>query len=156
MLAAAATSAIQCGHLPRRARAAHAMARAARHRGYSANAIWKAAAPVSDTRARSSFRADHPINLLRFYPRDDRSDDKLLTPLVGVQVAGTARIALGYAAAAGVQGAERASRAVYEATLETPAGGTRTVDLGGHAGTTEFTDAVIEKIRTKIEIWSSL
>jgi hypothetical protein len=30
------------------------------------------------------------------------------------------------------------------------------VDLGGHAGTTEFTEAVIEKIRTKIEIWSSL
>jgi isocitrate dehydrogenase (NAD+) len=62
----------------------------------------------------------------------------------------------GYAAAAGVRAADRASRAVYEATLETTAGGTRTVDLGGHAGTTEFTEAVIEKIRTKIEIWSSL
>jgi isocitrate dehydrogenase (NAD+) len=62
----------------------------------------------------------------------------------------------GYAAAAGVRAADRASRAVYEATLETTAAGTRTVDLGGHAGTTEFTDAVIEKIRTKIEIWSSL
>jgi isocitrate/isopropylmalate dehydrogenase len=62
----------------------------------------------------------------------------------------------GYAAAAGVRGADRASRAVYEGTLETTAAGTRTVDLGGHAGTTEFTDAVIEKIRTKIEIWSSL
>jgi isocitrate dehydrogenase (NAD+) len=62
----------------------------------------------------------------------------------------------GYAAARGVSGAERASRAIYEGTLETTAGGTRTVDLGGHAGTTEFTDAVIEKIRTKIEIWSSL
>src|SRR3954462_13720083 len=62
----------------------------------------------------------------------------------------------GYAAATGVQGADRASRAIYEGTLETTAAGTRTVDLGGHAGTTEFTDAVIEKIRTKIEIWSSL
>jgi isocitrate/isopropylmalate dehydrogenase len=40
--------------------------------------------------------------------------------------------------------------------LETTAGGVKTFDLGGHATTTEFTDAVIEKIRTKVEIWSSL
>jgi isocitrate/isopropylmalate dehydrogenase len=53
-------------------------------------------------------------------------------------------------------GAERASRAIYEGTLETIASGTKTPDLGGHAGTTEFTDAVIERIRTKLEVWSSL
>ncbi len=47
--------------------------------------------------------------------------------------------------------AERASRAIYEGTLETIAAGTKTPDLGGHAGTTEFTDAVIERIRTKLE-----
>ena len=47
--------------------------------------------------------------------------------------------------------AESASRAVYEAVLETVAAGTRTPDLGGHAGTTEFTDAVIEAIRRKLE-----
>ena len=41
-------------------------------------------------------------------------------------------------------------------TLETTAGGVKTFDLGGHATTTEFTDAVVEKIRTKVEIWSSL
>jgi isocitrate dehydrogenase (NAD+) len=52
--------------------------------------------------------------------------------------------------------AERASRAIYEGTLETIASGTKTPDLGGHAGTTEFTDAVIERIRTKLEVWSSL
>jgi isocitrate dehydrogenase (NAD+) len=52
--------------------------------------------------------------------------------------------------------ADRASRAVYEAALETVASGTKTPDLGGHAGTTEFTDAVIERVRTKLEIWSSL
>jgi isocitrate/isopropylmalate dehydrogenase len=63
---------------------------------------------------------------------------------------------LGYAGTRDVKGAERASRAMYEATLETVGGGLRTIDLGGHAGTTEFTDAVIEKIRTKMEIWSSL
>ena len=52
--------------------------------------------------------------------------------------------------------AEKASRAVYESVLETVAAGTRTPDLGGHAGTTEFTDAVIELIRRKLEVWSSL
>jgi isocitrate dehydrogenase (NAD+) len=62
---------------------------------------------------------------------------------------------LGYAAAA-VPAAERASRAVYESVLETVATGTRTIDLGGHATTSEFTDAVVEKVRTKVDVWSSL
>jgi 3-isopropylmalate dehydrogenase len=61
-----------------------------------------------------------------------------------------------YAAGKGVDGAEQASRAIYESVLETTAGGVRTIDLGGHAGTTEFTDAVVEKIRTKVDIWSTL
>ncbi len=52
--------------------------------------------------------------------------------------------------------AERASRAIYEAALETVAAGTRTPDLGGHAGTAEFTDAVLGRVRTKIEVWSTL
>jgi isocitrate dehydrogenase (NAD+) len=52
--------------------------------------------------------------------------------------------------------AEAASRAVYEAVLETVASGTRTPDLGGHAGTTEFTDSVIGLVRRKLEVWSSL
>jgi isocitrate/isopropylmalate dehydrogenase len=63
---------------------------------------------------------------------------------------------LQYGAAAGVTGADRASRAIYESVLETTAGGVKTVDLGGHSTTTEFTDAVIEKIRTKVDVWSSL
>jgi isocitrate dehydrogenase (NAD+) len=63
---------------------------------------------------------------------------------------------LQYAGVKGHAGAERASRAIYEGVLETTAGGVKTVDLGGHATTTEFTDAVIEKVRTKLEIWSSL
>jgi len=63
---------------------------------------------------------------------------------------------LQYAAVGGYEGADRASRAIYESVLETTAGGVRTLDLGGHAGTTEFTDAVVAKIRTKLEIWSSL
>jgi isocitrate dehydrogenase (NAD+) len=52
--------------------------------------------------------------------------------------------------------AERASRAVYEGALETVASGKKTPDLGGHAGTTEFTDEVIDRVRTKLEIWSSM
>ncbi|HWD70574.1 MAG TPA: isocitrate/isopropylmalate family dehydrogenase [Solirubrobacteraceae bacterium] len=52
--------------------------------------------------------------------------------------------------------ADRASRAIYEAALETVASGVKTFDLGGSAGTTEFTTAVIERIRTKREVWSAL
>ena len=63
---------------------------------------------------------------------------------------------LSYAGAAGVSGAERASRAIYEGVLETVATGTKTIDLGGHATTSEFTDAVVEKVRTKVDVWSSL
>ena len=63
---------------------------------------------------------------------------------------------LHYASVRGVAGADRASRAIYESVLETTAGGIKTVDLGGHATTTEFTDAVVEKVRTKVDIWSSL
>jgi isocitrate dehydrogenase (NAD+) len=55
-----------------------------------------------------------------------------------------------------VAGAERASRAIYEGVLETVATGTKTIDLGGHATTSEFTDAVVDKVRTKVDVWSSL
>jgi isocitrate/isopropylmalate dehydrogenase len=58
--------------------------------------------------------------------------------------------------AEGVAGAERASRAIYEGVLETVATGTKTIDLGGHATTSEFTDAVVDKVRTKVDVWSSL
>ncbi|HLI59811.1 MAG TPA: isocitrate/isopropylmalate family dehydrogenase [Solirubrobacteraceae bacterium] len=51
---------------------------------------------------------------------------------------------------------ERASRAIYEGTLETVAAGVKTPDLGGHAGTTEFTGAVVERIATKLDVWASL
>jgi isocitrate/isopropylmalate dehydrogenase len=63
---------------------------------------------------------------------------------------------LHYAHLRGHAGADQASRAIYESVLEATAGGVRTPDLGGHAGTTEFTDAVIDRIRTKLEVWSSL
>jgi isocitrate/isopropylmalate dehydrogenase len=64
--------------------------------------------------------------------------------------------ALHYAAQRGSDAAERASRAIYEAALEASAAGVRTPDLGGHATTSEFTDEVIGRVRTKVEVWSSL
>src|SRR3954454_5852811 len=63
---------------------------------------------------------------------------------------------LHYAGVQGHEGADAASRAVYEAALEATATGVRTPDLGGHSTTSEFTDEVISRVRTKIEIWSSL
>ncbi|GAC1504835.1 MAG: isocitrate dehydrogenase (NAD(+)) [Vulcanimicrobiaceae bacterium] len=52
--------------------------------------------------------------------------------------------------------AANASRAIYEATLETVHEGLATSDLGGHASTTEFTDAVIGRIKRKLDVWSTL
>jgi isocitrate/isopropylmalate dehydrogenase len=63
---------------------------------------------------------------------------------------------LHYAAELGEEVAETASRAIYESVLEATATGVRTPDLGGHASTSEFTDEVISRVRTKIDIWSSL
>jgi isocitrate dehydrogenase (NAD+) len=45
---------------------------------------------------------------------------------------------------------ERASRAVYDSALETVGSGIRTPDLGGHAGTTEFVDAVVQSVREEL------
>ena len=57
---------------------------------------------------------------------------------------------LHYAGVAGIEGAHRASRAVYRAVLDTAAAGIRTPDLKGHASTTEFTDAVIQCVRDQL------
>ncbi len=52
--------------------------------------------------------------------------------------------------------ADRASRAIYEAVFETLFDGKATPDLGGQMATTEFTDEVIRRVRSKLEVWSSL
>jgi isocitrate dehydrogenase (NAD+) len=49
-----------------------------------------------------------------------------------------------------------AGRAIREACLEAVQAGVRTADLGGHAATTEFTDAVIERTRAKLDVWATL
>jgi isocitrate dehydrogenase (NAD+) len=63
---------------------------------------------------------------------------------------------LHYVAELGRPEADLASRAIYESVLEATATGVRTPDLGGHATTSEFTDEVIARVRTKVDIWSSL
>jgi isocitrate dehydrogenase (NAD+) len=52
--------------------------------------------------------------------------------------------------------AQQAGRAIREAALETVSDGIRTADLGGHAGTSEFTDEVIRRVLTKLEVWATL
>ncbi|ACK72060.1 isocitrate/isopropylmalate dehydrogenase [Gloeothece citriformis PCC 7424] len=52
--------------------------------------------------------------------------------------------------------AEKASRAIYESVFETIYEGKATPDLGGQMTTSEFTDEVIRRVETKLEVWSSL
>lgn len=54
------------------------------------------------------------------------------------------------------QSARTASRAIYEATLEAVNDGVRTPDLGGTETTTGFTDAVIRRVRSKLDVWGAL
>ena len=49
-----------------------------------------------------------------------------------------------------------AARAISESCLEAVYEGIRTADLQGHTSTTEFTDEVIRRVRTKVEVWQSL
>ncbi len=48
------------------------------------------------------------------------------------------------------------SRAIREGCQEAVAEGIRTADLGGDVGTSEFTDEVIRRVKTKLEVWSTL
>jgi len=56
----------------------------------------------------------------------------------------------------GSAGADRASRAIYESVFEAMFEGVKTADLGGQATTSEFTDDVIRRVKTKLEVWASL
>ena len=52
--------------------------------------------------------------------------------------------------------AREAGRAIRESCFEAVSQGVRTADLGGHSSTTEFTDEVISRVRSKLDAWSSL
>jgi isocitrate/isopropylmalate dehydrogenase len=56
----------------------------------------------------------------------------------------------------GTREADQVSRAIYEAAFEALYEGTATPDLGGGASTTEFTDEVIRRMGTKLDLWASL
>src|SRR5205085_2121847 len=49
-----------------------------------------------------------------------------------------------------------AARAISESVFEAVYDGVRTADLQGHAMTTEFTDEVIKRVKTKLAVWPSL
>ena len=52
--------------------------------------------------------------------------------------------------------AKRVSRAMYEATFEAIHSGIRTSDLGGSSRTDEFTNEVIRRVKTKLDVWAVL
>jgi isocitrate/isopropylmalate dehydrogenase len=66
--------------------------------------------------------------------------------LEGKDVANPMGMILAGAAVLHYAGAEEQSQAIYDAVLETVAAGVATPDLGGHAGTTEFTDGVCSRL----------
>src|SRR3954454_12643700 len=66
-------------------------------------------------------------------------------------LAGTALLSHGDSEAS-----QQAGRAIREACLEAVAQGVRTADLHGHSTTSEFTDEVITRTRTKLEVWATL
>jgi isocitrate/isopropylmalate dehydrogenase len=52
--------------------------------------------------------------------------------------------------------ADKASRAIYESVFEAVHAGEVTTDLGGRLSTTEFTDEVIHRVKSKLEVWRGL
>jgi isocitrate/isopropylmalate dehydrogenase len=66
--------------------------------------------------------------------------------LEGKDVANPMGMILAAAAVLHYAGAAPQSRAIYDAVLQTVGAGTKTPDLGGHSGTTEFTDAVCARL----------
>src|SRR5437667_4849141 len=51
---------------------------------------------------------------------------------------------------------QQIGRAIREACLEAVSQGVRTADLGGHSGTSEYTDEVIRRVKSKLEVWAAL
>jgi isocitrate/isopropylmalate dehydrogenase len=51
---------------------------------------------------------------------------------------------------------ERASRAIYESVFEAVQSGRTTTDLGGSMSTTGFTNEVIGRVQSKLEIWADI
>jgi isocitrate/isopropylmalate dehydrogenase len=52
--------------------------------------------------------------------------------------------------------ADRAARAIYESVFEAVYQGVATPDLGGPSTTSAFTDEVIRRVGTKLDVWTTL
>ena len=79
--------------------------------------------------------------------------------LEGKDVANPMAMILAGAVAAALRGGaqgDRLARRLRARCSRRSRRGIRTPDIGGHASTTEFTDAVIAAVRRKLEAWSAL
>jgi isocitrate dehydrogenase (NAD+) len=54
------------------------------------------------------------------------------------------------------ESSQLAARAITESVFEAVYDGVRTADLQGHTSTSEFTDEVIRRVRTKLAVWPSI
>jgi len=52
--------------------------------------------------------------------------------------------------------ADRASRAIYESVFEAVHQGLATPDVGGSTSTTQFTDEIIGRVTSKLDVWEAL
>lgn len=78
--------------------------------------------------------------------------------LFGKNIANPMAMILAGAALLGYQDdkhAQTVSRSIYESTFEAVINGHRTADLGGSQTTSEFTDEIIKRVKTKLEVWST-
>ena len=76
--------------------------------------------------------------------------------LLGKNVANPLAMILAAAAVLSYMDEPLVSRAIYEAALETVGEGIKTMDLGGFSHTDEFTDEVIKRVRTKLDVWEAI
>jgi len=76
--------------------------------------------------------------------------------LLGKNVANPLAMILAAAAVLSYMDEPLISRAIYEASLETVGEGIKTMDLGGFSHTDEFTDEVIKRVRTKLDVWEAI
>lgn len=76
--------------------------------------------------------------------------------LLGKNVANPLAMILASAAVLSYMDEPLAARAIYEAALETVGDGVKTMDLGGFSHTDEFTDEVIKRVRTKLDVWEAI
>lgn len=54
------------------------------------------------------------------------------------------------------KGPEKAARAIYEGVFEAVYDGNATTDLGGSMTTSEFTEEIMRRVKSKLDVWSGL